>query len=413
MAGPLRLDPGDLAKVLPPGGRTFVSACSAESELLQREVVAAGESLGSMDFSGIFVPGLNRSIWKAGPESTVTTFFQTPELAAEGSRSRFLPMCYQDIVRWYATRPLDAALLMLAPPDEDGKCSLGVDVGLGGDLWENARAVVAHINPNMPRTRGHQGVPFSRLTGYFEGGQPLKLLRGAKADAVTEATADNVARWVDDGATLQTGLGKLPDAVLDKLHDRRGIRLHTGLAGDGALRLVRSGAMEEGRSAIVGCAIGSEELYAGVTDPHFVFQPVSVTHNLRRLAGIDRLVTINSVMSVDLFGQGFAEASSRGFLSGPGGATDFARGARGGEHALRIVALPATAKGESRIVAPGEGIGPVSLSRFDIDIVATEFGSADLRGKGHDERAAALIAISAPEFRVTLERSWAGRGPGH
>lgn len=410
MVRPLRLEPGDLAKVLPPGGRTFVSSCSAESDLLIGEVAGAGEALGAMDFSGIFVPGLNRATWNAGADSTVTTFFQTPELAAAGARSRFLPLCYQDITAWFSARSPDAALLMLSPPDKDGICSFGIDAGFGGDLWREARTVVAHLNPSMPRTSGHPGVPFERLAGYFEADQPLRTMSAAKADDVTDRIAANVARWIEDGSTLQTGLGKLPDAVLDKLRDRRRLKLHTGLAGDGALHLLRSGAMADGASAVVGCAIGSEALYADADDPHFDFQPVSVTHDLARLSSISRLVTINSAMSVDLYGQAYAEASSRGFQSGPGGASDFARGSRAGEGGLRIIALPSAASGKSRIVAPGAGSGPVSLSRFDIDIVATEHGAADLRGKTYNERADALIAIAAPEHRDDLGRSWAKIG---
>jgi acyl-CoA hydrolase len=170
--------------------------------------------------------------------------------------------------------------------------------------------------------------------------------------------------------------------------------------------LVRSGAMAPGPSALVGVAIGSETLYAGLDDSHFQFRPVTVTHDAATLAAIERLVTINSAMEVDLYGQVHAEASARGFQSGPGGASDYARGARASSGGLRIIALPASAGGASRIVAPGRGHGPVSLSRFDVDVIVTEHGTADLRGKDHNQRAAALIAIAASDHREALERSW-------
>ncbi|MCB2049859.1 MAG: hypothetical protein KDE63_00380 [Novosphingobium sp.] len=407
MTGPRLLGQGELASVLPPGGLSYVSSCAAESDIFASEIEAAGAALGKRRFSGVFVAGLNRCTYNAGPESGVVTFFQTPQLKKEGARSQFLPFCYNDVSQWYAANQPDAVLVMLSPPDADGNCSFGVDAGFGPDQWRDAKVRIAHINPAMPRTAGDPGIPFAELTAYYEETQPLREMPGAAGDPITDAIAPHVASLIPDGATLQTGLGKLPDTVFDNLHGHSGLRLFTGLVGDGALRLVRSGAMADGASAVFGSAIGSASLYEGLIDPHFQLRPVSVTHDLLRLAAIDRLVTINSVMSVDLFGQGFAEASSRGFMSGPGGASDFARGARASKGGLRIIALPSTAKETSRIVAPGEGIGPVSLSRFDIDAVVTEHGIADLRGLDHDQRAKAMIAIAGPDHREALAAAWA------
>ncbi len=400
---PRFLRSGGLPAVLPPGGLALVSSCSAESDVLIAEVAAAGAALGHRTFSGIFVPGLNRATWRAGPESNVLTFFQTPELRREGPRSRFLPLCYQDILRLYRAHAPDAALFMCSPPDADGNCSFGAETAFIAALWRDIPVRIAHINSAMPRTAGDPGIPFSALTGWFEAEQPLRTMHSA-GDATSSAIAAQIVPLIPHGATLQAGLGKIPDAVLRALGNHRDLRLHTGLIGDGALELVRSGAMAPGRSALVGVAIGSTALYAGLDDPHFRFCPVTVTHDPATLAAIECFVTINSAMEVDLYGQVHAEASARGFQSGPGGASDYARGARTG--GLRIIALPATAGGVSRIVAAGAGHGPVSLSRFDVDVVVTEHGVADLRNLGHAERAAALIAIAAPGHRETLARHW-------
>jgi Acetyl-CoA hydrolase/transferase C-terminal domain len=405
-ARPRLLHKGDLASVLPPGGLTLVSSCSAESDLLADEVAGAGPALGPMDFTGIFVPGLNRRDWAAGPEATATTYFQTPELRARGNSARFLPLCYEDILASIRGRRPRAALFMCAPPDEAGNCSFGTEVAFIAALWREIPVRIAHLNPAMPRTAGDPGIPFSALSGYFEAPQPLRTIAAAVPDPVSAAIAGHVAALVPDRATLQMGLGKVPDAVLTALRDHRELRLHSGLAGDGALALVRSGAMAPGPSALVGVAIGSAALYAGLDDPHFQFRPVTVTHDPATLAAIERLVTINSAMEVDLYGQVHAEASGRGFQSGPGGASDYARAARASSGGLRIIALPASAGDTSRIVAPGTGHGPVSLSRFDVDVVVTEHGAADLRGKDYHQRAAALIGIAAPEHRDTLDRSW-------
>jgi hypothetical protein len=391
---------------LPAGGLTLVSSCSAESDLLAREVASAGDALGEMDFSGIFVPGLNKLDWTAGRQSRVTTLFLTPQLRRQPQRTRFLPLCYQDILAYYRQGPSRAALFMCAPPDEDGLCSFGTEVAFIAALWPEVPVRIAHINPLMPRTPGDRGIPFSELTGYFEAAQPLRGMAGAPTEPVHAAIAAYVASLIPDGATLQTGLGKMPDAVLMALGGHRDLRLHSGLVGDGALALVRSGAMAPGASALAGVAIGSEALYAGLSDPHFQFRPVTVTHDPARLAAIARLVTLNSAMAVDLYGQVYAEASSQGFQSGSGGASDFARAARLSPGGLRIIALPASAGPISRIVAPGQGDGPVSLSRFDVDIIVTEHGIADLRFKDYPARAAALVSIAAPEHRDALAAAW-------
>lgn len=407
MAQPRNLASGDLAGALPPGGLTLVSSCSAESDLLAAEVEGAGDALGDMRFSGIFVPGLNKYVWRAGENSTVTSFFQTPQLRKEGARITFLPLCYQDVVSYYAQAGVDAALFMCSPPDANGNCSFGTEVSYVADNWRKAKTRIAHINPLMPATPGDAGIPFAEITAFYEGDQPLRTMAVGGTDPITLAIAKATAEFIHNGATLQTGLGKLPDAVLDQLHHHRDLRIHTGLIGDGGLRLVNSGAMADGASALVGVAIGQESLYTALDNPHFQFRPISVTHNVPALGSVPQLVTINSAMSVDLFGQAYAEASSRGFMSGPGGASDFARAARLSPGGLRIIILPSAAGDVSRIIAPGDSIGPVSLGRMDIDIVVTEHGAADLRGKSHNDRARLLIDIADPGHRETLERAWA------
>lgn len=402
---PLRIEPDDLASVLPPGGLTLVSSCSAESAILADAVMAAGDALGAMTFSGIFVAGLNRRTWLANGDCRVLTFFQTRELRAVPDQVEFVPLCYQDILAELRRRRPMAALFMCSPPDEAGNCSFGTEVAFIPDLWRDIPVLIAHINPSMPRTAGDPGIPFEALTAYVEREQELIGVEPGEPDPISEAIATRVAPFVADGATLQTGLGKIPDAIMRALSAHRSLRVHTGLMGDGLLDLVVSGAVEE---AIVGVAIGTRRLYERLDHPALQFRPVSVTHGARSLAEIDNLVTINSAIEVDLFGQAFAELTPGGLMSGPGGASDFARGARVGG-GTRIVVLPASAaRGTiSRIVAPGAGSGPVSLGRMDIDIVATEHGAADLRGKTYQARADALIGIAAPDHRAALGAAWA------
>lgn len=397
---PHRIERGDLASVLPAGGLTLVSSCSAESAPLIDAVELAGDALADMTFSGIFVPGLNHSTWRAGKRSRVLTFFQTPELRQEGERVTFLTLCYQDILATLRKQRPAAALFMCSPPDDEGRCSFGTEVAFIAELWREIPARIAHINPRMPRT-SEPGIPFEELTAFIEEDQPLLESSSHEPDPTAIAIAKQVARFVDDGDTVQTGLGRIPDAVLVELADRRELRLHSGLVGNGALALLDSGTLV---AATVGCAIGSERLYEAVARPPFIFRPVSVTHGAELLSKLG-LITINSALEVDLFGQAYAELSPRGWMSGPGGASDYARAARAG--GLRIVALSATARGVSRIVLPSDASGPVSLGRMDIDVVATEQGAADLRGLDHEARASALIDIAAPEHRPSLSARWA------
>lgn len=405
---PRRLDPDDLASALPKGGRVLVGACSGESLLLADAVARAGERLGAMTFTGIFVPGLNTRSYVVNRQCRVETFFLTPELRAAGAAVKFLPLCYADILARLRSIPIDAALFMATPPDAEGLCGFGPIVDFLADLWPRIPVRIAHINPRLPRVAGSRVLPFAALTAYCEGEQDLLELGEIADDAVSSTIGKTIARFTPDGSTIQTGLGRIPTAALRALRSRRGLKIHSGLIPDAVCDLQDAGALAPGVSIVGGVAIGSRRLYARVGDGAFRFEPASYTHSPRVLGAIEKLISINSALEVDLYGQAYSELAPSGLMSGPGGASDFARGVwvAGG---LRILALAASAaKGSiSRIVAPGAGAGPVSLGRMDSDVVVTEFGGADLRGLDHHERARALISIAPPDHRERLEQSWA------
>ena len=204
--------------------------------------------------------------------------------------------------------------------------------------------------------------------------------------------------------TIQTGLGKVPGALMRNLTNHRDLRIHSGLIGDGVLGLLAAGALAPGAAVKGGVAIGASRLsMTPSTARPFRSRGVSHTHAAAVIAGIPNFMAINSAIEVDLFGQAFAELTPKGLMSGPGGASDFARGARLSDGGLRIVALPAAARGASRIVLPGAPSGPVSLGRFDIDLVVTEQGIADLRGKDHGERAG---SPDRPSQARTIANHW-------
>jgi acyl-CoA hydrolase len=386
----------------------LVVTCSGESLALAEAVMRAGDALGAMKFTGILVPGLNKRTYLANSECRFETFFLTPELKAAGETVSFLPLCYADILRRLRSIQIDAALFMATPPDAEGLCNFGPIVDFFAELWPRIPIRIAHVNPRLPRTRGSCSMPFAEITAYLEAEQDLLGFPEVGLDPVAEAIARNIASRIGDGATLQMGLGKVPNAALRALCDRRNLRIHSGLIADAVIDLLDAGALEPGPAIIGGVAIGSSRLYERVGGEAFRFHPVSYTHSAAVIGHLENFVSLNSALEVDLFGQAYAEMGPSGLMSGPGGASDFARGAPIAG-ALRIVALAAGAAkcAISRIVAPHASPGPVSLGRMDTDIVVTEFGVAEIRGLDHHQRAQALISIAPPNHREALERAWA------
>ena len=402
-----------LVEHLPDRGVVWLSSCSAESGLLHNALMAAGPDLGALMFTGVFVPNLNRRTYLVNDQARVQTYFMTPQLKSVSERVDFLPLCYSDILKETRRRPPDAALVMVSPPDENGVCSLGTECHFLGDLWPDIPVLIGHVNPNMPKTSGQAGIPLSAFIYYVEHEHDLLETPAPAFDKTAKAIAEHIAPFIPDGATLQLGLGKIPGAILHALKDHKNLGLHSGLVGPDVLELERCGALKNGASVTVGVAIGTRDLYDAVKRDIFSFQPVSTTHNAEIMANKAPFIAINSAFAVDLFGQVYAEATPSGFMSGPGGASDFARGvklaqAQGCQQSLSIIALPST-EGKSgaisRIIAPNTGVGPVSLGRRDVDLIVSENGIADLRGGTLRERAQNLIAIAADEHQEVLKQS--------
>ncbi|MFP1644691.1 acetyl-CoA hydrolase/transferase C-terminal domain-containing protein [Pontitalea aquivivens] len=400
---PARIRPEQVFDHLPRSGTVWLHACSGDSSLIRAGLAGAGQDLSGLEFTGIFVPGLNPMAPLLAQGARFRTFFMMPEMLAAPAQVTFLPLPYRDIRRDLALNPPVAALFMVSPPDAEGNCSFGPVNDFLADIWDQIPVRIAHVNPRLPRTQG-RSIPYTQLTAVIEGDSELPE-SDPGTDVTSQAIAALAAEIIPEGATLQAGLGRVPEALLRGLTGHRNLAIHSGLIGVSTLNLLEAGALRARDPITAGVAIGTRRLYDAVSDPAFRFAPPSVTHDIREVSAIDKFVTVNSAIEVDLLGQAYAEATPKGFLSGPGGASDFAAGARGMD-GLRIVALPATAaKGTvSRIVAPGAATGPVSLGRFDVDVVITEFGRADLRGLSHEGRRAALIAIAAPDHREALER---------
>jgi acyl-CoA hydrolase len=310
---------------------------------------------------------------------------------------------------------VDVALIHVSPPDEHGFCSYGVGVECTKAAAERARTVIALVNRRMPRSLGDCFIHASRLTHVVEVDRPLVELPGAgQVGPVARAIGEHVASLIENGSTLQMGIGEIPDAVLLFLGGKRDLGIHTEMFSDGVVELFEKGvvtgeAKTLHRGKIVASfVLGSKRTFDFLNNNPFVeFHPTDYVNDPFVISRNDRMVAINSALAVDLTGQVCADSIGRSVYSGFGGQADFIRGAARSKRGKPIIVLPSTAKGGtlSRVVdALAEGSGVVT-TRADVHYVVTEHGVAHLHGKSLRERAQALIGVAHPDFREELLRA--------
>lgn len=353
---------------------------------------------------------LNRRLGRELPAGLVMTSYGAMGELRRAPRLEIVPAHYSALPRLFAERllPGDVGLVQVAPPGPDGLCSLGIGADYAADAVLHSRVLVAEINHRMPATRGTPGIPLDRFAAVVETDRPLPEAPDRSPDEIDAAISTHVAGLVEDGDTIQVGVGSLPAAVLDGLSGHRDLGFHSGMMTDGVLRLVDKGVITGRRKEIdeglvvTGTAIGSADLYARLGEMPVEFRPASYTHSARVLARLGRLVSINSALEVDLTGQVGAEVARGRYLGGVGGQADFS-GAAARTGARSIIALRSLAGGESTIVAALRG-ATVTTARADVDVVVTEHGVAHLRGCPLSARAARLAAIAAPQHREALLR---------
>lgn len=326
----------------------------------------------------------------------------------------FIPIFLSEVPALFRERcPIDWAFVQLSPPDRHGFCTTGVSTDVVIGALRNARRIVAEINPNMPATRGDTAIHIDRLHSIVEVDRPIPELLPCEPSEVTERIGANVAELIRDGDCLQIGIGSIPNEVLRRVKDRRGLGIHTEMLTDGVVELYNSGAVDNlGKSVMPGAmvasfAIGSRALYDFIDgNPAVSFQRSDFTNDPYVIAQNDNVVAINSGIEIDLTGQVDADSLGGKLYSGIGGQVDFIRGASRSRGGRPIIALPSTARHGtvSRIVPTLSNGAGVVTSRGDVHYVATEYGVADLYAKGVHERARALIDISHPDFRDDLIR---------
>jgi 4-hydroxybutyrate CoA-transferase len=310
--------------------------------------------------------------------------------------------------------PVDVALLQVSPPDEHGFLSLGVEVLASKAAAESARTVLVQVNAQMPRVLGDSFLHVSHVQAVVESDEPLPERDSGGFGETEQHIGQHIATLIPDGATLQLGIGTIPDAVLASLGGKRDLGVHTELISDGVMQAMEAGIITGARKtlhpgkALATLILGSRTLYRFVdNNPAFELHPSSYTNDPFIIAQHDNLIAVNSALEVDLTGQVCADSIGTAIYSGFGGQLDFIRGAARSRGGKPIIALPATARGSelSRIVPllqPGAG---VVTTRGDVHYVVTEFGIAQLYGQSLRQRARALIAIAHPRFREALERA--------
>lgn len=306
---------------------------------------------------------------------------------------------------------IDVALIQVSPPDRHGYVSLGVSVDIVRAAVDTASLVIAEVNDQMPRALGDAFLHQRAIDFLIPVSEPLPELEGEPVDDASRAIGEHVAALVPDGATLQTGIGKIPHAVLEALRDHRDLGVHTEMLSDGVIDLVEAGAITGRRKSLLpgklvtSFVMGTRRVYEWVHDnPAVELRPSEFANDPWVIARNDRMVAINSALSVDLTGQVASDSLAGRFVSGIGGQVDFVRGAARSRGGVPIIALPSTARGGevSRVapaLEPGSG---VVTSRGDVRYVVTEYGIADLWGKSIRRRAAALIEIAHPDHRAEL-----------
>ena len=339
--------------------------------------------------------------------------------AAKEGRADVTPVYFSEVPALFRTTlPVDAVFLNLSPPDEHGYCSFGISVDYSKPAAMEAELVIAQINPSMPRTLGDSFIHISDIDYIVEADTPLIELPPAGISEVERAIGKNCASLIEDGDTLQLGIGAIPDAVLGFLKEKKDLGIHSEMISDGIVELYEGGVITNRRKSlhagksIVTFLMGTRRLYDFAdNNPAVELHPVDYVNDPYVIAQNERLVSVNSCVQVDLMGQVVSASVGRRQISGVGGQVDFVRGANMSRGGKSIMAMPSTAA-EGRIskIVPviGEGAA-VTTSRYDADYIVTEYGAARLKGESLRNRAKKLIRIAHPDFRRMLAEEYEKR----
>lgn len=400
------------------GDRIFLTGNCSVPRMILGALVNRGQELEDVEINQALTVG---SADYVSPEMEghlrVNTMFisHNTREAVQNGRADFTPVLLSEFPLLFKEKhlPLNAAFVHLSPPDEHGFCSFGVEVGLSKSPAESAEIIIAEVNEKMPRTLGDSFIHVNQLDYIVPVDYQLAELNmgGGEPSEKVDKIAAFIASLIPDGATMQLGIGAIPDAVLNHLMDKKELGIHTELFSDGVIDLVEAGVLTNTQKSlhpgkiIAGFILGTERLYKWVhNNPLIEFHRTEYVNDPFVISQNDRMVAINSAIEVDLTGQVCADSIGTKLYSGVGGQLDFIYGASRSDGGVPIIALPSTAKDHSRIVSTLKKGAGVVTTRNHVHYIVTEYGIAELYGKTIRERAQALIKVAHPKFRDQLRR---------
>jgi len=413
---------GEAVARIRPGQRVFVGTGCAQPVELVRALARRSAELSDCEIVHLLTMGeapyAERELSQFFRVNSFYVAENVREIIQEGLGD-YTPVFLSDIPKLIRSGqvPLDVALIQVTPPDERGMCSLGISVDIVKSAAENAALVIAQVNPQMPWTQGDSALNIYDLDVLVPVDAPLLEVQPPEATPQVRGVGERVAALIEDGSTVELGIGIIPSSIVEFLKGKQDLGIHTEMFTDTILELIDAGVVTGDRKTIdrnkivASFCMGTRRLYDAIDNNDlFSFHPTEYVNDPYIIGKIDRMVSVNTALEVDLTGQVCADSLGEKFYSGIGGFTDFTRGAGRSQGGKAIVALPSTAKDGkfSRIVAhlsPGAG---VVAGRGDVHYVVTEHGVAYLRGKSIQDRALALISIAHPDFRAQLLREAIG-----
>jgi acyl-CoA hydrolase/GNAT superfamily N-acetyltransferase len=409
-----KISPADITRIIAPGSRIFIGTGCSEPIILTRQLVRQKHHFSDCEIIHFLTLSDNKFFDNPEPSPfrhQALFVGQSIRQAVNEGKADYIPISLSDIPRLFKSGRLriDVALLQVSPPDQHGFCSLGINVDINRTVFECAGTVIAQINPQMPRTSGDSFVRGADIDYFVEHDAPLLEFQYPPPDEITEKIGGYCARLVENGSTLQFGIGALPNAVLRHLTEKSDLAIFSEVLSDSVIDLIEAGNVNCRKNihphVMTSFVMGTRRLYDYVDNNPFIeFHPASHINNLFHIAENSKMVSINAALSVSLTGQVNSDSIGARFYSGVGGQLDFTKGASLSEGGKPIICLPSvTHDGEtSRIVATLEPGSGVVIPRSDVHYVVTEWGVAFLHGRSIRERVMQMIGIAHPRFRKEL-----------
>lgn len=406
----------EAVSVIKNSDRVYISGNAATPYVLMKALAARRDELTDVELTHVLLLGKD-PFSKPGMESHFrhNSLFVGPadRKAINEGRADYVPIFLHQIPNLFYSgqMPVDVAMLHLSPPDEHGFMSFGVEVLASKAAAETTKTIIAQVNEKMPRVLGDSFIHVSRVHKVVEVSEELPQLEQSPFTEVERKIGHHIAKLIDDGSTLQLGIGGIPDAVLSALKDRKDLGIHTEMVSDGVMEAIEAGIITGAKKTfhpnkvILTFMLGSNRLYDWAdNNPIFEAHPTDYTNHPFNVSRNDNMIAINSAIEVDITGQVCSDSIGTYIYSGFGGQVDFIRGAAHSKGGKPIIALPSTAKGGemSRIVPYLKKGAGVVTTRADVMYVVTEYGVANLHGKNLKERTEALISIAHPDFKDEL-----------